>query len=91
MADRQGVLVIADVNDGKLMAISREGVALGLELASEVGGEVTALVMGANTGAHAQELTASGAQKVLTVDNASLDGYQPDAYLQVGSEGGRGR
>ena len=83
MADRQGVLVIADVNDGKLMAISREGVALGLELASEVGGEVTALVMGANTGAHAQELTASGAQKVLTVDNASLDGYQPDAYLQV--------
>lgn len=83
MADRQGVLVVAEVAGDKLAAISREGVALGASLVGQVGGEVTALVIGAGTQDRAQELVQSGAQKVYTFENADLATYQPDAYLQV--------
>ncbi len=83
MAENRGVLVFGEVKDGALTGLAREGVALGLQLAGEAGGQVTAIVIGPDAEAQAKELIASGAQKVLTFESADLADYQPDAYLQV--------
>jgi electron transfer flavoprotein alpha subunit len=78
-----GSLIIAEVNDGKLAGVSREAVAMGVGLSKELGGEVSAVVIGTGTQAAASELVAAGAQKVYTVENADLASYQPDGYVQV--------
>lgn len=83
MADNKGVLVSGEVNDGKLLGTAREGVALGLNLVKQTGGEVTAVVIGPGSEAHAKALVASGAHRVYTCEDADLANYQPDAYLQV--------
>ena len=83
MAENQGVLVFGEVKDGALTGLAREGVALGLQLAGEAGGQVAAIVIGPGAEAKAGELIASGAQKVYTFDSADLADYQPDAYLQI--------
>ena len=83
MAENRGVLVFGEVKDGALTGLAREGVALGLQLAGEAGGQVTAIVIGPDAEAQAKELIASGAQKVYTFESADLADYQPDAYLQV--------
>ena len=79
MADNQGVLVFAEVNNGKLAAVAKEGIGIGAQL----GGGVSALVIGTGTAATGQELVAAGADKVYTFEDAELAAYQPDAYLQI--------
>ncbi|MEE9286357.1 MAG: electron transfer flavoprotein subunit alpha/FixB family protein [Dehalococcoidia bacterium] len=83
MADNQGVLVFGEVKGGALTGGAREGVALGLQLLEQAGGEVAAIVIGPGAEGHAKALVESGAQKVYTLESADLADYQPDAYLQV--------
>ena len=83
MADNQGVLVFAEVSEGKLLGVAREGVALAKSLAGATGGQVTSIVIGSGTGEIGNELIGAGADKVLTFENAELATYQPDAYGQV--------
>ena len=78
-----GTLIIAEPNDGKLAGVSREAVAVGVGLSKELGGGVSAAVIGTDTQAAASELVAAGAEKVYTIENADLARYQPDAYVQV--------
>ena len=80
MADNQGILVFAEVSDGKLLGVGKEGVAVARSLAA--GGDVSAIIIG-STGDLGAELIAAGADKVLTFENADLASYQPDAYAQV--------
>ncbi len=80
---KQGVLVFAEVKDGKLLGVAREAVALGNTLVAQAGGEVSAVVIAGSTAEHAKALIAAGAKKVYAADNPALDGYQPDAHLQV--------
>lgn len=83
MADNSGVLVYAEVKDGKLAGVAREALGIGTRLAKTAGGSVSAVVLGKNTQAFGNELIAAGADTVYTVENADLATYQPDAYLQV--------
>lgn len=80
MADNQGILVFAEVSEGKLLGVAKEGVAVARSLAA--GGDVSAIIIG-STGDLGAELIAAGADKVLTFENADLASYQPDAYAQV--------
>ncbi len=79
MADSQGVLVFAEVNNGKLTAAAKESLGVGTRL----GGGVSAVVIGKGTEAVAKELVAFGADKVYTYEDGEMAGYQPDAYLQL--------
>ena len=79
MAENEGVLVFAEVNNGKLTAAARESLGVGTRL----GGGVSAVVIGKDTEAVAKELVAFGAGKVYTYEDEELAGYQPDAYLQL--------
>ena len=83
MADTRGVLVFAEVSDGKLTAVAREALGIGTQLAKDLGGGLAAVVLGKGTEAFAKELAASGAQTVYTHEDEELATYQPDAYLQV--------
>lgn len=79
MASNQGVLVFAEVNDGKLTAVAKEGIGL----ATQLGGGVSCLVIGEGTEVIGGELAAAGAEQVYTFEDPSLATYQPDAYLQI--------
>ena len=71
-----GVLIVAETKDGALRSASRELVAAGLA----AGGSVTALVPGAGIQSAADEISTSGVDKTLTVDDARLADFTTDAY-----------
>ena len=83
MADYKGVMVFAEVLNGKLAPIATEGLGCGRKLAGGLGQELCAVVLGSGLGEVAKEAIAFGADKVYTVDDPLLKDYQSDAYLTV--------
>ncbi len=71
-----GVLIVAETKDRALRSASRELVAAGLA----TGGSVTALVVGACIQPAADEISTSGVDKTLTVDDTRLADFTTDAY-----------
>ena len=66
------ILVIAEQRDGKLNRATWEAVAAGQELAAGQGpSSLSILVLGANVGAVAAELSGADAQAVITIDRRS--------------------
>ncbi len=84
MAEYKGVMVFGEVaEDGKLAAIATELLGCGKKLATDLGQELFAVVVGGGVGSVAQEAIAFGADKVYVVDDSQLKEYQSDAYFQV--------
>jgi len=83
MADNKGVLVVGDVIEGKLAAITTEILGCGRKLADALGEELAAVLLGSGVKGLAQEAIAFGADKVYVVDDPLLQNYQPDAYVAV--------
>lgn len=76
----RGVLVVAEVSDGRLSSIAQELLGVGRRLADELGEELAAAVLGSQLGASGQETIAFGADKVYVIDDPLLASPQPDAY-----------
>lgn len=74
----RNVLVLAEVRNGALRPVSYEAIAAGRTVAE--GGTVTAVLLGQDS-AHANELIARGADKVVTVQGDHLKEYTPDGWL----------
>src|SRR5574341_2053898 len=75
-----GVLVFGEsTEDGKLNAVTAELIAAGTRL----GGPVTCVLAGSGIEGLAQGCIATGANKVIVVDDPILAEYQGDAYVQV--------
>ena len=83
MAEYRGVMVHAEVAEGKLAAIARELLGCGRKMADELGEELSAVIVGSGVSNLAQEAFASGADKVYIVDDALLQEYQTDAHVTV--------
>jgi electron transfer flavoprotein alpha subunit len=83
MSENTGVLVHCEVTGGKLAPIATELLGAGSRLASELGQELSAVLIGDGIGGSAQEAIAYGANKVYTVDEPSLKGYATEPYLMV--------
>ncbi len=81
MADNKGVLVVGDINEGKLAAITAEMLGVGKKLATKLGEPLCAALLGSGVKGLAAEAIASGADKVFVVDDANLKDYQSDAYV----------
>jgi electron transfer flavoprotein alpha subunit len=81
MADYKGILVYCEIADGKLAHISTELLGAGSRLASDLGQEVSAVIIGSNISGLAQEAIAYGAKKVYVVDDPLLKDYLTDSYL----------
>ena len=83
MADNKGVLVVGDINEGKVAAITAEMLGAGKKLATKLGEPLEAALLGSGIKALAAEAIAMGADKVFVVDDANLKDYQSDAYVMA--------
>ena len=83
MADANGVMIVAGMAEGGLTSITAELVGIGRKLADDLGQPLSAVLLGQNVGAAAQELAGLGADRVLVADDPALAEYQGDAYLGV--------
>ena len=83
MSEHRGVMILAEVVEGKLAAISAELLGCGRKLADELGQELSAILLGSGVGDLAQDAISFGADKVLVMDDPVLEDYQTDAYLSA--------
>lgn len=83
MADNKGVLVVGDIIEGKMAAITAEMLGAGKKLATKLGEPLCAALLGSEVKALAAEAIAAGADKVFVVDDANLKDYQSDAYVMA--------
>jgi electron transfer flavoprotein alpha subunit len=83
MDNPKGVLVCGEIAEGKLAPITIELLGVGRKLANELGEDLSALLMGSQTGGLGQEAIAYGADKVYVAEDSLLDHYNSDAYTQV--------
>lgn len=81
MADYQGVMIVAETQDGALAGVSKELLGVGRRLANALGEGLSAALVGSSLGSLPQELIAYGAEKVYVVDDPRLAEYQSDAYV----------
>jgi len=81
MPEYSGVMVLAEVVEGKLAAITAELLGCGRALADELGQELSVALLGADVSGLADEAISLGADKVLVLDDQLLASYQTDAYL----------
>ena len=81
MADNKGVLVVGDIVEGKVAAITSEMLGCGRKLADKLGEGLSAVLLGSGVKGLAAEAIAFGADKVYVVDDPLLKDYQGDAYV----------
>ncbi len=77
------IWVVTQLREDGLHRMSREAIAAGQKLAAEVGGSVSAVVLGSGVEAARDELAALDLEAVLVADDASLAAYTPGAYVGV--------
>lgn len=75
-----GVLIVAEHRDGKLRKISLELLGLGKKLSGDLGGGLSAVLIGKGVEGLASELGKYGAEKVFVCESDALDSYSPDGY-----------
>jgi electron transfer flavoprotein alpha subunit len=73
-------MIVAEHRDGKLRKISLELLGIGAKLAGDLGGGISACLIGAGSEGLAAELGKYGAEKVFLCDADIFDAYSPDAY-----------
>jgi len=76
-----GIFVVLEERDGRVSRASWEALAAGQHLASQSREPVSAVVLGANTGATAAEAAAKSVARVLSVAHSLLERYTPDGYI----------
>lgn len=79
----KGILVFAEVRDGKVKNVAFELLTAGRKIAAETGDELTAVVMGKDVAGLAGSLAEYGADKVYVADDDKLAQYTTDAYSKV--------
>jgi electron transfer flavoprotein alpha subunit len=75
-----GVLVFCEIKDGKLKKASREALSIGRKLAGKTGGDLVAVVGGANAKNLADEAGRYGAKKVYA---SALDTYTTEPFTAL--------
>jgi len=79
----KGVLVFAEVTEGKISSIAAELLGCGRGLAAEMGGDLSAVLVGSNVASLAPSAIAAGADRVFVVDDPLLVDYATDSYVSV--------
>lgn len=86
LQDYKGVFVFAQQLDCKVSGVTYELIGKAKELAAELGTEVTAVLLGDNVKALADNLAAYGANRVIIVDNPVLKEYTTEPYTYAVSK-----
>jgi electron transfer flavoprotein alpha subunit len=80
------ILVVAETRDGALKGISKEAMVFAAEAASALSAEVVSVVLGTGVDGLAQEFAACGGARCLSVEDAGLEPYTPEAYVAALSQ-----
>ena len=83
LEEYKGVYIFAQQVDKKLSSIAFELIGKGKDLAKDLGTEVTAVLLGSGIKELADELGEYGADKVIVVDDPSLETYMTEPYAQA--------
>ena len=83
LEEYKGVYIYAQQVDNELSSISFELIGKAKELANDLGTDVTAVLLGSNVKALADELGEYGADKVIIVDDPKLETYRTEPYAQA--------
>src|ERR1041384_616285 len=78
-----GILVFIEHRDGVLNKTSIEAIAAAQGLAGQLQQTVSAVVVGADVAALAQEIAGYDLAKVVTASNDKLASYTPDGYTDA--------
>jgi len=78
-----GIWIFAEFRHGVIAPVSFELLGIGRQLADQRGVELTAVLLGSGVAGIADRLIASGADKVLVVDEPSLEQYREDVFGRV--------
>jgi electron transfer flavoprotein alpha subunit len=79
----EGILVFVEHRDGVLNKTSLEAIAVAQGLGSQLQQTVSAVLLGADVNALAQEIAVYDLAKVVTATNAKLGDYTPDGYTDA--------
>jgi len=79
----ESILVFAEHQAGKLSRPTWEATAAGQQLAQQLGGAVSAVLLGHQVAPLASELAALKLQEVLCIDSPLLADYTPDGYTHA--------
>ena len=74
------VLVFCEQREGRLKKVAFEDLCVGYAIAEKRGGDLVAVIAGSGINALAAEVVKFGVDKVVTVDDPSLQFYTPDGY-----------
>ena len=74
------ILVVTEHREGKFTPVSNELIVFGQRASRELGVPVHAVVIG-SAGAGMETLKSAKIDRILTVDDARLEAYDPDAYV----------
>jgi len=80
MAKNSEVLICGEQEEGKITAITKELLGVGKKLAGELGGKLSALIIGSGIRDSGEEAIVYGADKVYLADDPLLSQYNPDSY-----------
>ena len=80
---RKSIWVVADYREYFHNRVTLQLLAKARELAPTMGAEVCAVVFGHGLGEYLKEYAAHGADRILAVDHASLEGYREETYARL--------
>ena len=83
LEEYKGVYIFAQQVDKKLSSIAFELIGKGKDLAKDLNTDVTAVLLGHDIKSLADELGEYGADKVIVVDDPSLETYMTEPYAQA--------
>ena len=83
LEEYKGVFVFAQQVDNVISNIAFELLGKAKDLANDLGTDVTAVLLGSNVKALADELGEYGADKVIVVDDPKLETYRTEPYAQA--------
>lgn len=79
----KGILVFCEYRKGELASVSLELLGIGRKLADEKGVQLSALLLGHETGETAKLLIGHGADVVYLADNEALGEFRDDCYSEI--------
>ncbi|MGA7843775.1 MAG: electron transfer flavoprotein subunit alpha/FixB family protein [Dehalococcoidales bacterium] len=83
LVEYKGVMIFAEVTDGKPAPITGELLGAGRRLAGELGEELSVIIAGSEIAKIAAELAISGADKIYAIDDPLLQDYLTDSFTAV--------
>jgi len=86
MAENKGILVVGEIEEGKLASITKELLGGARQIADSTQGEVSLLLIGEKASSLAQEAITLGADKVYLAAHPSFAEFHGEAYAFLVSE-----